>query len=252
MSFSGWTFLFQIINFVVLVYILNRLLYKPLHEAIDRRRQENARVQAEAEAARKEAASLQEQLHQRLEAIDRERQDQFRKAREQAEAERANILSDADRTAARRRNEAEQELERFRAEARQALRNEMVHSAVELARRILREASGASLHEQLVHRLIETLQRIPDPEREHLRDEWRTEGGALLETAEPFNGPLLEQLKAAVAELAAGSVDLTVQPQPSLLSGVRLRLGGHVWDSSLASPLDSALANGTGNGNPRS
>ena len=33
------TFVFQIVNFVVVAFILHRLLYRPLYEAIDRRRQ---------------------------------------------------------------------------------------------------------------------------------------------------------------------------------------------------------------------
>ncbi len=45
MSFNLGTFLFQTVNFIVLVYILHRLLYRPLHEAIDRRAAEIARAQ---------------------------------------------------------------------------------------------------------------------------------------------------------------------------------------------------------------
>ena len=35
MTFNGWTFLFQVLNFVVLAYALHRLLYRPLREAIE-------------------------------------------------------------------------------------------------------------------------------------------------------------------------------------------------------------------------
>ncbi len=55
MTFNIWTFLFEVVNFVVLAYILHRLLYRPLREAIDRRRAEIAQTQAEAEQARAEA-----------------------------------------------------------------------------------------------------------------------------------------------------------------------------------------------------
>ncbi len=51
MVFNVWTFLFQVVNFLVLVAILRWLLYSPLREAIDRRREANAKAQADAEAA---------------------------------------------------------------------------------------------------------------------------------------------------------------------------------------------------------
>jgi F-type H+-transporting ATPase subunit b len=240
MSFNLWTFLFQAINFVVLAYVLHRLLYRPLHEAIDRRREENARVRAEAEQARQEAEALQRQLDARLAEIEKVRQDTLRQARKQAESERKKILSEADQVVQRRREEFDQELQRVHAEALRSLRDELVQSAVGLAERLLREAAGVSVQERLVERLIETLRTLPDDERARLREEWQPDEAAVLETAAPCNGPLLKTIEATIAELAGRPVPLSVRTLSDLIGGARLRVGGHAWDATLADRLDEA------------
>jgi F-type H+-transporting ATPase subunit b len=242
MIFNVWTFLFEVLNFLVLVYILHRLLYRPLHEAIDRRKEANAKAQADAEQARQEAGTLQGQLSAQLAALDQQREELIRKVREQAEAERKATIAEAERVAQQRREGAEQRLEQDRAEALQALRAELVQSAVALAERFLHEASSSTLDRQLAVRLVEELQHVSEDERQRLRGELEADDTALVETAAVLNGEILQSLDAALQSLAGRTVKLAVQTRPELLGGLRLRLGGHVWDASLAGGLSDGVS----------
>ena len=96
MGVNVWTFLFEVVNFLVLVYVLRRLLYRPIHEAIDRRREANEKAKADADKASKEAAALQTQLKEKIAALDQKRQDLLRTDREQAEAERKAMMAEAE------------------------------------------------------------------------------------------------------------------------------------------------------------
>jgi F-type H+-transporting ATPase subunit b len=250
MSFNWWTFLFQAINFVVLVYVLHRLLYRPLHDAIDRRREENSRARAEAEQARQAAAALERQLEARLAEIEKERQDTLRQARDQAESERRRIVSETDQVIKRRREEVDQQLQRVHEEAFGALRTELVQGALGLAERLLREAADASLQERLVARLLETLRALPAHQRAKLRDDWQYDASAVLESAAPCDGATLKSIEAIIEELAGRPVSLTVQTNPALIGGARLRVGGHAWDATLADRLDEARRSSSGGSPP--
>jgi F-type H+-transporting ATPase subunit b len=240
MGFNLWTFLFQAVNFVVLAYVLHRLLYRPIHDAIDRRREEDARARTEAEGARRRAETLQSRLDARLAEAEARRVEVIRQGREQAEAERERILDEAERAVARRREELEEELRRDREEAYRELRAGLAETAVGLAERLLRESADASLHHRLIDRLVETLRGLPADERERLRAEWRPDEGAMLEAAAPCDGPILERVGATLADLAGRPVPLDVRTLPALIGGARLRMGGHVWDATLADRLDEA------------
>jgi F-type H+-transporting ATPase subunit b len=238
MTFNLWTLLLEAFNFLVLAYVLHRLLYRPLREAIDRRRESHERAQAEAEKARDEARDLQQQLQTQIADLDRQRQETLRQAHEQAAAERRRLLDDANQAMQQRQEAARAALARERDETLKALRSEVIEQAVDLARRLLSEAADLALNRQLTNRLVETLQQCPEGDRDELRRTWNPQDAAVLETADDLDGGAVQQVSSAVAALLGQPVSLTVARQASLISGARLRLGGRVWDASVAGQLD--------------
>jgi F-type H+-transporting ATPase subunit b len=240
MTFNLWTFLFEAVNFVVLAYILHRLLYRPLRQAVDARRQAATRAQTEADAARQEAAAVRLKLQTQLTEVEQQRQELIHQAREQAEMERKKLLAEAERAVQQRLEESRQGLVKERGEAFQSLRTEVIAQAVELAGRFLNQAADRSLNGQLALRLVESLRSVPQDERDRLRDEWQPADGGTLETAAALDRPLLDQITAAVTALLGEPINLIIQNKPSLLGGQRLRLGGHVWDGSLSGALTEA------------
>jgi F-type H+-transporting ATPase subunit b len=239
MTFNWWTFLFQLLNFLVLAYVLHRLLYQPLHRAIDERRKAEGQARAEAEAERKQAQVLQEELRQQLEEQECQRQEVLRQAHDQAAAERQKLLAEAEQNVQRRQEEVRQALARESDEARRALRMELLSQAVEAAGRLLGEAADTTLNRQLALKLAETLEGIPEDERRRLQEQGQMNDGALLETASMLDDETCQRIAAAVTALAGRTVAPAVQTNPALLGGVRLRLGGHVWDASLAGQLEA-------------
>jgi F-type H+-transporting ATPase subunit b len=238
MTFNLWTFLFEIVNFVVLAYVLYRILYHPLRKAVEERREATNRAQADAEAARRDAAALEQKLKAQLADLDRQRQDSVRQAREQAEAERKKILSETEQVVQRRQEDSRKALERERDEALESLRAEVIGQAADLAERFLDEAANETLNRQLALKLIEVLSHLPAGEREDLQRQWKPVDGAVLETAKELDDATLGQLAQTVTAALGQQVTLAVHIQTNLIGGVRLRLGGNVWDASLAGALE--------------
>jgi len=248
MTFNIWTFLLEAFNFLVLAYVLHRLLYRPLREAIDRRREAHEQAQAEAEKARDEARSLQEQLQTQIADLDRQRQETLRQSHAQALAERQRLLDDASQAVQQRNEAARTALARDREETLKVLRTEIIDQAVDLSRRLLSQAADVKLEHQLTNRLVETLQQCPQGDRDEMRRTWNPQDLAVLESASELDGEAVQQVTSAVAALLGQPVPLSVARQTSLISGARLRLGGRVWDASVAGQLDSVQRAETGEG----
>ena len=238
MILNLWTFLFEIINFAVLVFILRRLLYGPLRAAIDQRRADNERVIVEAQAARDQAAKLQGELEAQKAELERDRQVIIRSARASGESDRKAILEEAEQTARRRREDLEKTLVAHRADVLQGLKAELIQSSIALAERLLQESADASLDGKLSDALIATLDRLPEEERARLRRDWQPGQEALVEAARPLEGTVLKRFETTVASLVGEPVTVQFQTRPELLGGARLSLGGHVWDSSLFGQID--------------
>jgi F-type H+-transporting ATPase subunit b len=237
MNFNPWTFLFEVLNFVVLAAVLYRLLYRPLHEAVDRRREAAVRAQAEADKAREQAATLQQHLQAQLAEVERQRETALREGRGRAEEERKKMLADVEVEIQRRREQQRQALKREHEEAWQTLRGEMTSLAVSVVQRLLRESCDRTLNDQLALHLIEVLRQLSVEKRQAVRDQWQPEDGALLEMAGELEDATLRRIQEMVGNLLGQANTLRTANVPALLGGVRLRLGGHIWDASLAAQL---------------
>lgn len=237
MNIHFWTFVFQIVNFIVVAFVLHRLLYRPLHEAIDRRRQATLKAQTDAQRAQQEAEALRARFEAQLAEAERQREQWVREAHRQAEAEGERLLDDARRTARQQAEEASRQLAEQREEALAAVRQEIVHLAVDLSGRFLKQSADRTLHRQLVARLLESLATVSEDDRRQLLIGWQPGDPVIVETAEELDRESVEAISAAATGLVGRQAAIQVKTNPALISGACLRLGGHVWDASLGGSL---------------
>jgi len=119
----NWTFVFNLINFALLLWLLKRLLYKPALKWLDARRareEERLRRAKEAEEKAQELVKKQEELlsqanrqaQEILSAAEAQAQEILKTAREEAHAQAQVILKEAEEAAARKAEETLADLRR--------------------------------------------------------------------------------------------------------------------------------------------
>jgi F-type H+-transporting ATPase subunit b len=239
MHFNPWTFLFEVLNFVVLAAVLYRLLYRPLHEAIERRREAVVRAQSEADKAREQAVTLQQHLQEQLAEVQQQREAALRESRGRAEEERKKMLAETKIEMQQRREQERQALQRECEQIWQKLRGEMTNLAVDMVQRLLRESCDRTLNDQLALHLIEELRQLPAEKRQAVRDQWQPVDGAMLEMAGELDNATVQRITETAGDLVGQPLTLATTNVPALLGGVRLRLGGYIWDASLAAQLET-------------
>ena len=84
MPIDWFTVVAQAINFLILVWLLKRFLYKPILHAIDEREKGIAAQLAEAEAKKAEAQKERDDFQHKNEAFDQERAALLKKATDEA------------------------------------------------------------------------------------------------------------------------------------------------------------------------
>jgi F-type H+-transporting ATPase subunit b len=240
MVFNLWTFVFEMLNFLVLAFILQRLLYRPLHQAIDARRTAITKAQTDAETARKQAEDQQALLTSQLADLDGQRLKVLAEAHSQADAERTRLLAALEQESQTRREEARKALERERQDGEEELRTTMLELALDLAARLLGEVCDADMQHRLAVKLIEALTHISEDEQSRLRASLPANAGAAVETAMALDDVTLAEINAAVATLLGRPAPVAVAVNAELLGGLRLLVEGHVWDSTLAGQLEEA------------
>ena len=89
----------QALNFLILVWLLKRFLYKPILHAIDAREKRIAAELADADAKRAEAEKARDEFQRKNEEFDRQRAALLSQATDEANAERQRLLDEARKAA---------------------------------------------------------------------------------------------------------------------------------------------------------
>jgi len=149
----------QVINFLILLFVLHRLLYKPLLAKMDERSSAIKKSLDEAQAARADAARAQEENAARLKAAYAEaasiREQALRDAQEEA---RKNIES-AQAQARKMVEDTKAQLDGEIRRAREELRREVSDLAIGVAEKLVRKSLRDEDHRRIVDDAIASLGR---------------------------------------------------------------------------------------------
>jgi F-type H+-transporting ATPase subunit b len=152
--------LIQMVNFLVLLFILWKLLYKPLVGKMEERAGAIKRSLDEAQAARLEAQREREEHAQKLAAAYAEARVIRETALKEAADEQRKLVDAARAEAARLVNDARAEMEQDVRRARQELRQEVTDIAVAVAERLVRKSLREPDHRRIVDEEIARLQKV--------------------------------------------------------------------------------------------
>jgi F-type H+-transporting ATPase subunit b len=168
MQIDWWTLGLQAVNFLVLVWLLQRFLYKPVTRLIERRRHDVDKAFAEAEDARRKAEADATAYEAKVAALADERLSLIQTARAEIEEERAKMLDEARETSHGLMATQRQAMAEERAATLTDLRRQGTDLAVSLAGTLLRESSGRTAAEPFLERLETQLLAMPEAERNRL------------------------------------------------------------------------------------
>ncbi|MBS1190175.1 MAG: H+transporting two-sector ATPase subunit [Rhodocyclaceae bacterium] len=236
MEFDATTFALEIINFLVLVWLLQRLLYKPVTAAIARRQAGIEKTLADARAVRAEAEALKAQFENRMADWEKERARARERLAEEMAAERTRLMAalaaglDEERARAtvleQRRAQEEQQ--------RQAARTRA--EGGRFVARLLSRLASAELEESIGRLLLADLPRLPAEELQVLRAAVQA-GEAKVVSAYPLEEGLRNRLAEALGTLSGKPVACDFGQEPGLMAGLRISIGPWVLSASLADEL---------------
>ena len=156
-DFKGWTFIAQILNLFLQMYLFKKFLFEPVKKIFARRRQEVDELYAEADKARLDAETARSDYESRLRSADEEARAITAQAVQSARLAGDEIVSGAKREAAAMREKAGRDIELERRKATSALKNELSDLAIELAEKVVRREIDPAQHAELIDGFIDEL-----------------------------------------------------------------------------------------------
>ena len=228
----------QIVNFIILVWLLKRFLYKPILDAIDAREKRIAAELADADTKKAEAEKEHTDFEDKNRVFDQQRSALLGKAADEAKAERERLI-----------DQAKKDAESLRVTQADALRGDQVRLGSEItllaerevfaiARKALTDLATVSLEERVGEVFTRRLREL-DPKAKELL------GAALKNSPQPalirsaFDLPADQKaaIQNALNETFSTVVRIKFEDSQDVVCGIELTANGQKVAWSIASYL---------------
>lgn len=238
MELNWSTFVLEIINFLVLVWILKRFLYKPVLDMIAQRRAGIEKTRANAEALHTDAERLQEQYEGRLADWNQERQQLREALTREIESKRVKKMAELQTALEQEREKVHLAEARHQADAIRKIEETAMLQAARFSTRLLEQASGPDTESRLVELVATELAQLPAERIATLRNSYgKTPKAIVVSSAFPLSEDQRKHLIHALATVASQNTPIQFEQNSELLAGVRITIGAWVLGANLRDEL---------------
>jgi F-type H+-transporting ATPase subunit b len=152
---DGFTVLAQIVNFLILIWLLNRFLFQPVRKAMDHRKKEMAEALNRARQAEQEAQAQARALEREKTELAETRENLMAEARQEVDRWRETAMERAREGVESLRKAWMNDMARDRQAFLDRLKRRLVHQVVKIGDKTLRDLSNQGLNRQVVRVFLE-------------------------------------------------------------------------------------------------
>lgn len=222
MLIDWFTVAAQIVNFLLLVWLLKRFLYGRILGAIEARESRIAARVAEAGAKEKEAGEQLTLYKAKLQDLEQQQESMLAQARLEAKKQHAEMLEKAREDVRALETKWREDLDRERSAFLLELRRRAATEILDITRRTVADLACLDVQECAVRVFLEKIRLIDEDARKSL-----TQGELLIRTAFDLPEETRAEIQHALEDRLQMSVMLRFERAPGI--GLGLELRGNGW-----------------------
>jgi F-type H+-transporting ATPase subunit b len=247
MKINWFTFIAQVINFLILMWLLKRYLYKPILNAIDERENKIVAQLKDAEAKKAEAEKERDKFDQKNKSFDEQKAELMQKviAEGKAEAEKLNEVAKNEANALKTKLEKgikEEQLSRNH-EIGQRIQREVVA----IARKTLTDLSSVGFEDQSMLAFLKKIKGLEAEEKDAFISSLNSGTDSILvQSAFELTTKQQTELQNSVVGLLGRKCQFQFKIAPELISGIELSANGYKLAWNISAYLNELEKNITG------
>lgn len=240
MHIDWFTVIAQIINFLILVWLLKRFLYKPILNAIEERENTIASQLEVAESKKEEAQKEQEEFRQKNEDFEHKKNELMKKAIEESEEKRQKLLEEARNEANEFRSQLKKSSEEVQKNLSQEIEQKVQREVFAITRKTLSDLASLDLEEQTVRVFIRRLNELKEVEKKQFLEVFKAKSDPIL-VRSAFDLPSKQktEIQNTIAEILGNKTEFQFKTVPELVSGIELTANGFKLSWSISEYLNS-------------
>ncbi len=225
MTIDWLTFTAQILNFLVLVWLLKRFLYAPIVNAMDQREARIADRLTEAASAKEAADESGRQYQKQLDDLASTQEELMAVAGREVETWREEHLRKAKDEVDVARTEWRRTLAREKQSLLRQLQLDGAHHAMDIGRHLLKQLADEQLQSRLVSQF---LMHLADADQEALKalESVHHEQAVQIESSHEIDGGDRSAIAVAIRDVTGPDVEIEFRVNSDLVCGIELRAPG--------------------------
>ena len=240
MEINWFTVIAQIVNFLILVWLLKRFLYKPVLDAIDAREKKIASQLEDAATKKAEAKKDKELFRLKNETFDRERSEKMNEVHNQIDSEKQRLFEEVRKESTVLRSKFEDSLKQQEQEIVDRLKRKTKDAVFEIAGKTLSDLASANLEEQVVNVFIKKIKDLDGAAKSKFIDALKNNEGAItIKSVFDLSDRSKKELEKAIEKITGKQNDFQYGLEPELVSGIEIETASYQLSWNIDSYLDS-------------
>lgn len=240
MEINWFTVIAQIVNFLILVWLLKRFLYKPVLNAIDAREKKISAQLKDAAAKKAEANKEQEVFRKKNEDFDKERVTKMNKVREEVDSEKQRLFEEVREEATTMRSKYDALLKHQEQEISDTLKSKTKEEVFAIAGKTLADLANTNLEEQVINVFIKRIRELEDENKSRLKNALNNEHRSIsIKSTFELSSTSKQELEKAIEKITEQKNNFQYLLQPELVSGIEIDTESYQLSWNIDSYLDS-------------
>jgi len=227
MDVDWFTLIAQIVNFLILVFLLKHFLYGPITNAMKKREEDISSKLKEAREEKESAEKEKARFEQKQTALEEDREKIFSDARTEAENQKKRLMrqtrDEVDEIGRKWRQAIEKEKEGFLKD----LRHRATGKIYQAVKKALSELAESDLESRMIRAFTGRLQNLDEEKKQAILDTLEeSRRGLLVRTAFPMSEDQKRDVSNAVKDAFSRNVPIEFEVNRDIVCGIEIRADG--------------------------
>ena len=229
MLINWFTVIAQIINFLILVFLLQRFLYKPIMQTIKKRQKMIDARWKDAEIAQEEAQQEADNYRQQQQELQQQKETVTAQMLQKVEQEHQQLLIKARREVEEMQMKWREALSQEQNDFIRSLRQQIAEQTNSIVRHALQDLANADLEQQIIISFCQRLQEMDENQKQIIAQSLQNSSQPIIIKSSFEISPESRQqiIKALQIQIVSNN-PLEFQTSPDLICGIQIKLAAYV------------------------
>jgi len=240
MKVDWFTVIAQVINFLILVWLLKRFLYKPILNAIDNREKKIKSQLEDAEVKKVEAKKEQEEFKQKNDAFDEKKKALMEKAVEESKIQGEKLLEEVRNAASALEDKLKKAAKETQKKTNREIAQKTQQEVFAISRKVLADLACVSFEEQSVAVFINRLNELNEAEKKQFLASFKSNSNeVLIKSAFELPNKQQAEIQKVIDKILESKGKYEFKVNPEVISGIEITANGYKLAWSISEYINS-------------